>query len=426
MRTGIAAVVALWLGGQAALAANGMTMIGENARASGLGGAGVALAEDCPGCNPATLGGGDGTYLSVGVAFLHPPVGVRNEASLPDEVVSDEHVYSVPWFEAARRLGGGRWTVGLSVRAQGGLGVDFTEARTPFGTVDGFDTDFRFGRAMPTVAYRTAGGMRLGAALVVSFAEMSSSLFPDTYSPGFDGVPGTADDFAGMKLAGASGVGYAARLGIQKQLGDRLSLGFVYTSETGLDLDGGELTLDLGFAKVRYEAEIPGFAWPQEAEAGFAWNASPEWLVAGDLRWIDWSATVGTLALRGSNPDIPVPLERPEAEFQVRWDDQWVVALGAERRLSARDTVRFGYNYAASPAPDAYVSPLFPGIVEHHATLGYSRRGGRWLLHVAFEHSFAHAQVNGNPDPAVNPFGPGARVVAHPGNVLHFGATWQL
>lgn len=422
-RLGTAMVALLGLA-EAAAASNGLTLIAGSARANGLAGADVALLDDCPGCNPATIGGADGDAWSVGAAFLHPPVGYENRSSIPNDVLSDDHVYTAPSFEIAKALGGGRWVAGLGFRAQGGLGVDFEGATTAFGTRDGFSTDLRFARAQPTVAYRADNGWRLGAALVVSYADMSSQLFPNTYSPGFDGIPGTADDFAGIDLDGATGTGLAGRIGAHWRSPDgRWSFGASWTSQTDLDLDGGDLTLDLGFARVSYDAEIPGFAWPQEAEAGFAWQASPTLLIAADLRWIDWSATATRLAVVGSNPDLPVPLAAPRAAFDLSWDNQVVVALGAELRVAPRHLLRVGVNRGDSPVPDATVSPLVPAIVEDHLTVGWGFVGERTRVDVAFERSFARSQVNRDPNPATNPFGPGTRVVAHAGSVLNLGLT---
>jgi len=410
-----------------AMATNGMNMIGGSARASGLGGADVALAGDCPGCNPATIGSGTGSSLALGVSFLHPPVEMRNHPFGPNQVKSDDHIYTAPYFEYAHQLGDqSDWTLGISFRAQGGMGVDFNDSLTPFGNRDGFATNFRFARAMPTVAYRASDDLRIGAALVVGYAEMNSNLFPRTYSPGFDGIPGTADDFAGMHLKDATGVGYAGRIGLHYEVSDRLSLGFTYTSETDMDLDDGTLRLNFGFAQVGYDAEIPDFAWPQEAELGLSFAATPDLLLVADLHWIDWSATVGELAVLGSNPDLPVPITNPRAEFKMFWDDQWVFAVGAEYRVAPRHVVRLGYNYAESPVPDQYVSPLFPGIVEHHVTVGYSYLLDQLRLDLAFEHSFTHKQINNNPNPAENPFGPGTEVIANPGNVLHLGLTYRF
>lgn len=408
-------------------ATNGMNMIGYNTRSSGLGGADVALEGDCPGCNPATLGSDSDGYLSGGIAFLHPPVGFENGLFGPNDVKSDDRIYTAPYFEYARRIGdGGRWSLGIGMRAQGGMGVEFEDVRTFAGNRDSLSTDLQVARIMPTIAYRPNGNLSLGAALMIGYSRMKSEFYPNTYSPGPDGVPGTPDDFAGMKIDDVDGVGYAARLGLHYRVNDRLSLGFAYTSQTDIDLDDGRLTLNLGAAKVDYDARIDDFAWPQEVEFGAAFDATPTLKLVADVRWIDWASAIDSLVVRGSNPSLPVPLQNPELPFQMNWDEQWVFAVGAEYALTPRHTLRIGYNYGGSPVPDDFLVPLFPGHVEQHLTLGYGYTHGDLRFDVAWEHSFTRSQSNSNPNPQENPFGPDSKVIVHSGNVLHLGLSYRL
>lgn len=407
-------------------ATNGMNMIGYNTRSAGLGGADVALDGDCPGCNPATLGGDGKSYVSGGIGLVHPPVGFENTLFGPNDVKSDDRIYPVPYFEYARRLGDNdTWTLGIGVRAQGGMGVDFDDVRTFAGNLDSLSTDLQVARIMPTLAYQPSDNLSLGASLMIGYSRMTSELYPNTYSPGPDGVPGTPDDFAGMKIKDVDGVGYAARLGLHYRVNDRLSLGFTYTSETDIDLDGGDLTLNLGVAKVGYDAQIDDFAWPREAELGLAFDATPQLKLVTDVRWIDWASALEKITVRGSNPNLPVPLANPVLPFEMNWDEQWVFAVGAEYAYTPEHTFRIGYNYGASPVPDDYLVPLFPGHVEQHLTLGYGYTTGNLRFDLAWEHSFTRSQTNTNPNPVENPFGPDSKVTVHSGNVLHLGLNYQ-
>jgi long-chain fatty acid transport protein len=127
----------------------------------------------------------------------------------------------------------------------------------------------------------------------------------------------------------------------------------------------------------------------------------------------------------GGPAGIPAPAT-PGSDallFAMNWDDQWVVALGLEYALNAAHTLRAGYNYGKSPVPDANLSPLFPAIVEHHVTFGYAFTTERWGFELAYEHAFDHRQTNTNPDPLVNPFGPGV-TVSHSQNTVHAAVTY--
>jgi len=407
-------------------ATNGMNMIGYNTRSSGLAGADVALGEDCPACNPATLGGEGRIILAGGVALLHPPVNFQNGYFGPNDVDSDENIYAAPYLEYAHRLKDSPWTLGLTVRAQGGMGVEYEDVRTFAGNQDELYTNLQIARFMPTASYRVNDQLKLGASLQVGSVKMSSKLFPGTYSPGPDGMAGTMDDFAGMHLKDVGGVGYAGRIGLFYKVSDRLNLGLTYLSETDIDMDGGRLTLNLGIARVAYAAELERFALPQEAEFGLSYKVSPRLRLVADIRWIDWASAADEVTVKGSDPDLPVPLQDPEMTFKLKWKEQWVFALGTEFMLNRNHTFRIGYNYGGNPVPNDYLSPLFPGHVEHHVTLGYGYSWDQLSLDLAWEHSLENKLTNTNPNPAENPFGPDSTVTVNPGNVLHLGLSYRF
>lgn len=409
---------------QLSFATNGMNMIGYNTRSSGLGGADVALEGDCAACNPATLGGDAPRTLSGGIALLHPPVNFKNGYFGPNDVDSDDKIYAAPYLEYAQRLNDSAWTLGIAVRAQGGMGVDYDKVRTFAGNKDKLSTDLQFARIMPTAAYQVNDQLSIGASLMIGYTKMNSEFYPETYSPGQDGMPGTQDDFAGMKLKDVSGVGYAGRIGLLYQVNDRLNLGFTYLSETDIDMDDGELILNLGLAKVGYDASLKDFALPQEVEFGISYMATPQLRLVADVHWIDWASTVDEITIQGRNPNLPVPLQEPDLTFKMKWDDQWVYAIGAEYTLKTNHTLRIGYNYGKNPVPNDYLVPLFPGHVEQHLTLGYGYTMEKLRIDVAWEHSFTNKETNTNPNPSENPFGPDSQVTANPGDVLHMGLTY--
>lgn len=421
------ALVASLLGvPQGALATNGMNMIGFNARSTGLAGADAALEYDCPACNPATLGSEDARSLSAGLALLHPPVNFRNGLYGPNDVDSDDNIYFAPYLDYAHRLQDSGWTLGVTARAQGGMGVEFEPVLSPTGASDRLYTDLKFANVMPAVSYRVNERMRLGAALIVGYTQMDSDLFPESYAPGPDGIPATPDDFVGLRIRDVSGTGYGGRFGLHYQVSERVGLGLTYQTETGIDMDGGRLTLNLGAARVGYAARLDGFALPAEAQFGLSVMVTPALRLAVEAHWIDWHSALGTITVKGTDPDVPLPLPDPELEFRLNWDAQWVFALGWEFNLSDRHQLRAGWNYGKNPVPNENLVPLFPGHVEHHLTLGYGIELEKLTLDFAWEHSFENTEGNTNPDPRENPFGPDSRVTVNPGNALHVALTYRF
>ncbi len=100
--------------------------------------------------------------------------------------------------------------------------------------------------------------------------------------------------------------------------------------------------------------------------------------------------------------------------------DRLEIVGSPDYRVSDRLTLRAGYNYGENPVPDETLTPLFPATVEHHASVGASWLKGTVNYEIALEHAFKKGRVNNNPDPMVNPFGPGLEV-GHDQWTLSFG-----
>ena len=256
---------------------------------------------------------------------------------------------------------------------------------------------------------------------MIGYSMCEFSVYPNTYSAGLDGTPGTGDDFAGMDVTGLKSFGFAGRVGAQFKVGPMVRFGATYTSESTIKLDDGTATLNFGGMKVDYDAALEDFTWPQEFEAGVAVTPAKGLTVAADVKWINWSAAIDQPKLKLSNPDSAgVPSENDNT-FDMAWEDQWVYALGVEYVLNPTHTLRAGYNYGKSPVPDANLNPLFPATVEQHVTLGYGLTLGQWGINLAYEHAFENTQVNNN---AASMFGPGLEV-SHSQNTFSLDATYR-
>ncbi|HOI17608.1 MAG TPA: outer membrane protein transport protein, partial [Geobacteraceae bacterium] len=196
---------------------------------------------------------------------------------------------------------------------------------------------------------------------------------------------------------------FSGRFGLNYQINDKWSVGATYTSESAIDFDGGELTTASG---IKYnDVKMDGFTWPQQVEAGVAFRATPKLLLALDLSWINWSSAIKTVTVTATNPDNSAAPASLTVPFVMKWKDQIVVAVGAEYELTDSLKVRAGYNYGNSPVSSENLSPLFPALVEHHATAGFTYTWTNWDFDFAYEHAFTNTKTNnGDPDPMTNPF----------------------
>lgn len=183
---------------------------------------------------------------------------------------------------------------------------------------------------------------------------------------------------------GASGFGLGLGLGILYDVSDKLTVGFNYKTKQEFD----PLEYQLGYGDL---ANLPGsncpggvcpsgtykldLDFPQQAALGLAFKPGNGLTISTDVKWIDWSDTMDTLAVIGAG-GVKVPMN-------PGWKDQTIYAVGVAYKVSPRMNLRGGYNYAKAPFGEEEVSRnlILPAIVETHYTVGmdYSLNK-RWEL----------------------------------------------
>ncbi|MCF8041804.1 MAG: outer membrane protein transport protein [Desulfarculaceae bacterium] len=398
-----------------AWATNGMNMIGTGAVSSGMGGADVAVPAGCTAIagNPAQLATTCNRVVSVGGAFLNPQM----EVTLPGQegVDNEFQLFPLPFAGYAQRIGTSRWSVGVGVFAQGGMGVDFNNVKNFNGADDSLYSQVAFMRLAPTVAYNVTDKLTMGLTAFAGYATIDYDFFPR----------GTQ----GQHVTGLSSFTIAGRLGASYQINDQWAVGATYTSESSMDLDGGEMRFNFGpgLGQVNYrDAKMDNFTWPRQAKVGVSFKPASKWLLAFDISWVNWSSAIQTVTVTASNPSTPVPsgYDTLTVPFIMDWKDQWIFALGAQYEINDTWTVRAGYNYGQNPVPDDTLNPLFPAIVQHHITAGFTYTYQEWDFDVALEHGFNTDQTNtGAPSPT-NPFS--GTEVSHYQDTVHVMVSYRF
>jgi long-chain fatty acid transport protein len=411
-----------------ALATNATNLTGFSAAASGLGGADAAsfLDTSAINANPATLSllppRGDpnapGVFsagrldLSLGVLgpFLH------HEDSFGNSRDGENNPFLALHGGGAVRLRGlPRLTFGLGMFSQGGLGTDFRDLNTAFGTRDDVSSFLRYTKLAAAVSWQATDDLAIGVAPHVGYSDLSLQLFPKTSSNGPDGAPGTADDFAGIDISDRCsrnfGVGepggtcpwdvvFGVKVGAVYRLGSTVTIGAAYTSPVDFHYRDGRMRLNLsnvGLGRVEYDVDVDGFTWPQAVEAGIAVRPTPRLLLALDVGWHDWS-TLDKVTIRATSPNRSPAPARVKIPIQADWDDQWVVSAGvAWEVVPDVFTVRAGYNHGNNQVPDRTLSPAVCVIYEHHLTAGVGYRPDRHLqLDVGFTYALENRVAYGN------------------------------
>lgn len=421
----IVALVAAALAAAPAAATNGMVLVGYGPETIGRAGANLAIADRSLALNfnPAGIVQLQGNHLAASLSTLAPSLELENGMNASTD--AETRYFPLPTLTWVRGGNETRWSYGLGFVAQGGMGAAFDEVNTPFGTRDCTYSEVRFATLTPTVAYSFSDDHAVGATLNVGWADASFEFFPQT---SFFFAPNPAYRFAGVDLERAGGLQTNLRLGWWWRPLPALAVGAVYQTETESDYEDGDMTVNfLGFPglgrKVRYTADIDGFTFPAQAGLGVALRPAHDWVIAFDVKRNYWSDAMRTVTVTARDPDLQGAPPEVVMPFVFDWRDQWVYALGADWRASERLTLRAGYNYGENPVPAGTLTPLFPATTERHATVGASWLVGGRLVELAVERAFPSEQTNDNPNPMVNPFGPGA-TVRHEQWTVSFGVSW--
>jgi long-chain fatty acid transport protein len=383
-----------------ALATNGMNMEGYGPIASGMGG--VSMAYDNGNAammnNPATLAlGQDGNRLDVALGFLGPDVKstCASAPCLGASASSGGDSYFMPAGGWTRKSG--QFTYGVGMFAQGGMGTEYA-ANTWIGMADNMPqrSELGVGRLIAPLAYNVNDKFSIGGSLDFVWANLDMrmalpggflmGLVEPTSTMALPGVPtvGRLDfsddsDYTGK----AKGTGWGGKIGFVYKASPTVTIGATYHTKTALsnlktsaagatfmaDLTGdGAYTASIGEV-MPGRLTVRDFEWPETFGVGVAFQASPQTMVALDVKYIGWQDVMNKFSMTfepfGAPAGTKVDFALPQ-----NWDDQTVVQIGVSHKATDVLTLRAGASFASNPIPDSTVNYLFPAIVENHVTFG--------------------------------------------------------
>ncbi len=254
-----------------------------------------------------------------------------------------------------------------------GMGVDYASTlMMPASAMPNPDmywegySNLSFWQMAPALAWNVNSRYSVGVSLNIDYQSVA---FKQRVSADTDGNGSAETVMQNFDLSrGASGFGLGLGLGLLYDLNDKLTLGLNYKSKQQFD----PMEFQLGFGDISNGpgAEAPAGTYkldldfPQQAAIGIAFDATPKLTLSADVKWIEWSDTMGKLAVEGPG-GMSVAMD-------PGWDDQTIYALGVAYALNNAIDLRAGYNYARSPIGEEVVSSnlILPAIVETHYAMG--------------------------------------------------------
>ena len=271
--------------------------------------------------------------------------------------------------------------IGLALNSPFGLATQANNLQYS-GAQLGVSTKLLTMNANPTLAYRIAPGVTIGAGVQIEWAQGKLAFAT--------GAPfGPPSAFRGTDWA------FGATAGIMIEASPNTTLGLGYRSRLTHDLDGHfeSVIATGGYASASAEIDTPDIV-----TFSFRHEMTPDTRLLGTVEWSNWSRfsdiTLHTSTLVG--PTLTLP---------ANWNDGWFFSLGGEYDYSPAITLRAGAAYEISPVDDP--TKRFTTIPDNDRVwlnLGASYKYSETLtLDVAYSHIFVR---DGDFTRAAPPFGP--------------------
>jgi len=174
--------------------------------------------------------------------------------------------------------------------------------------------------------------------------------------------------------------GWGATFGATFKPNDRVVLGLAYETKQRME-------------EFRWNTTAGRYAMTMDAPPvlsfGVAFRPRPDLLIEADIKHIWFSDVLDAV-------DFDTPAGTTKMNFG--WDDQTVFAIGIQKELNPKTTLRVGYNYGASPIGEEDVDNNIGSlaITEHHLTIGVTRQlADRLSGSLSYAHAF-HNEITSN------------------------------
>lgn len=399
-------------------ATNGMNPEGTGTKNRGMGGAGVAMAEETAAIviNPAAVVAvGHRMDVALGVFSPKPRgytlTGNTNAGGAPGATLdanqeSDSNYFAIPYFGMASPIdANSAWA--FTISANGGMNTDYAKN---FAAGLGYtgSTGINLAQLFVSGTYgrKVSPGVTLGISAIYAYQQFEAKGLKAFGDFGLSADPAALTDNGTDNSSG-----FGVKIGIQAKLSNSVTFGAAYEPKVSMSKFDKYRGLFADQGKLDIAAT---------ATAGIAWKASPQLTVAFDYLNIDYK---GVTAIGNSSSTIGAKLLGSSDGPGFGWDSINVFKLGFQYAYSSKLTLRAGWNHGDNPIKSSEVSVNFlaPGVVKDHLTLG-----GTYNLDKSSELSFNYVHsfnnsVSGAFAPNLPAFGGGTMNLEMSQNYLEVG-----
>lgn len=370
----------------ASWATNGYFGHGIGMKSMGMGGAGIAMAQDATASatNPAAAAFA-GNRVDLGLNLFRPnrestvsgTTGPGPTPGMFDGTYdgNETSIFLIPEFGYNRMLSSDMG-FGLTVIGRGGMNTDYDKEFMMFSGGSGKKAGIDLAQLYisPAFAMKLNNDHAVGITLNLIYQRFKAE--------GLEGFTGMAADGDGSDLTGNgydSSKGFSVGIGWTGKVAPNLTLGATYTTK-------GQMSEFDKYSDLF--AEQGDFDIPPSVGVGLAFDATPAVTVAFDVTKIYYSKVASI-----NNPLVPNIGNGMGADDGpgFGWEDMTVFKLGVNWQYQKALMLRAGFNHGKQPIPEeeTLFNFLAPGVVENHLTLGATwTLANEAELTVAYMHAF--------------------------------------
>jgi long-chain fatty acid transport protein len=367
---------------------SGFSIFEQGAKATGMGGAFAATADDPSAIFYNVAGIAQQRHMAFysGGTLINFTNEFRGDPNDPFASGTtghyDRHTFIPPNAYAIVPIGSSL-TFGIGVTAPFGLRTDWQDPWV--GRFVSRDANIKVVSVEPAVAWQNASGsVAVGAG--VEYRRARAVLNRNNALPGINPFNGKLSDAANAYLSTdwESGIGW--NVGILLKPGT-WRFGASYRAPMDIDFNGDVTITQIPTGVPAIDAQVAAglppsqgaettIPFPAIALFGIASSAIPNWDLEFDVTHTSWSR-FKTLEVTGSVPAGVTLIDRPQ-----NWEDTMSFRLGANHRVNETWDVRFGAVYDQNPQPAEAVSPLLPDSDRMGVSFGVGFRHGPFTIDV--------------------------------------------
>lgn len=367
--------------------------------------------------NPATLSlMGDGNQLLIGADVIVTDIYTKN-LETGEKASSKSHSknrgpYVIPEFAYTYRTG--KYTFGVGVFGQGGIGTEYGKASFLSQATGGLDTGLEtssrlFVLNIPfALSYQVNEKLSVGAAidatwqglnlnLLLGADQLGSLIQDDRVGGSMLPALGSFPDLRGAHIGftkneyvsnGISAWGLTAKLGLTYKIQDNTILGMSYSTEGHMNDMTGDATLTVvdglaGQVPVQGNIRVKDFKLPANIAIGISHKISQKWLVTSDFSRVFWEDAMKDIDITYASAMGDLSILLPQ-----NYSDISIFSIGTSYNYQ-QWVFRAGFRTASKGLNEKTLAPTIPALPRKHITMGFSYKFNEdSTLDFAYSHGF--------------------------------------